>query len=192
MTFEDFKKSTLWKMNNLDKSNKKSVDEKIKSLCESINSLDNFVTTSSCAGRIVIVKDITKKKPNAWIYKTHDLVKYNDILSLKLPKEITFLKMEGLILHVCSKNLDSALDFLSIVRDSGIKRAGIFSLKPEKVMIEILSTELLCLPFSKNSTILIDESYLKEVITLSNNLLKRNWNKINQMEKNIKNHFSLL
>ena len=47
MSFEEIKKSILWKMEHLDKSNKKSIDEKIRGLCEKINEKEGYATTSS-------------------------------------------------------------------------------------------------------------------------------------------------
>ncbi len=57
-SFVQQKKSTLSK---LDKSSKGDWDKKIVNLCEKINSLENFYTTSSCSGRIVLIVDNIKK-----------------------------------------------------------------------------------------------------------------------------------
>ena len=65
------KKSVLLK---LDKSSKKSWDKKILKLCEEINSKENYYTTSSCSGRVVIIKDEKKKGPNLFEFVSHDVV----------------------------------------------------------------------------------------------------------------------
>ena len=57
ITFEQFKKSILFALANpeeTDKSRKGSVDAPIVNLIETINKSTDFVTTSSCSGRIVL------------------------------------------------------------------------------------------------------------------------------------------
>ncbi len=53
MNFEKEKKDCLSK---IDKSKKGSIDKKIKELVDLINSLKDYYTTSSCSGRILLIK----------------------------------------------------------------------------------------------------------------------------------------
>ena len=48
-------------LNKKDKSSIGKWDEKIATLCEVINKKDNYYTTSSCSGRIVVMVDQEKK-----------------------------------------------------------------------------------------------------------------------------------
>ncbi len=57
----DFNKKKREILRKEDKSSKGSLDEKIKELCIVINSHPDFVTSSSCAGRILLVKSFEKK-----------------------------------------------------------------------------------------------------------------------------------
>ena len=57
-------------LKKLDKSSKGDWDEKIISLCDKINSNDNYYTTSSCSGRIIIMKDVVKKGKGLFPGKT--------------------------------------------------------------------------------------------------------------------------
>lgn len=43
----------------LDLSRKGNIDESIKELISFINSLDEYVTTSSCSGRIIVVSKVS-------------------------------------------------------------------------------------------------------------------------------------
>lgn len=63
----------------MDKSFKGSWDEKIKKLCNKINSLDNYYTTSSCSGRIVILIDSEKKAKNLFIKVWHDKINFKEL-----------------------------------------------------------------------------------------------------------------
>ena len=55
-----------------DKSSKQSWDEKISDLCNKINLLENYYTTSSCAGRVVIMIDKEKKQEGLFLNVYHD------------------------------------------------------------------------------------------------------------------------
>jgi len=75
-TFLQRKKSILAKS---DKSSKGEWDKKIISLCNRINSLENYYTTSSCSGRIVIMFDKEKKSSKLFIKVYHDLLIFNQL-----------------------------------------------------------------------------------------------------------------
>ena len=76
MNFKRRKKDILSK---LDKSSKKSWDEKIVSLCKKINSLENFYTTSSCSGRIVLLVDNAKKTSGLFIKVWHEMISFEEL-----------------------------------------------------------------------------------------------------------------
>ena len=81
MNFNQRKKDVL---SRKDKSFKGKWDEKIGDLCEKINSLENYYTTSSCAGRIVLIFDRDKKEFGLFVRVYHDLISFEE---LKLPIE---------------------------------------------------------------------------------------------------------
>ncbi len=194
MKFDDFKNRTLWKMKYNDKSSKKSLDKEIVSLCNYINSLEDYVTTSSCSGRITLIKQEKEKykTKRAWIFKSHDPISFNDIANVKLPNELVFFKMESAILHIACRNLSAAIKMLNIARYAGFKRSGIISIKDEKIMIEVLSTENLEFPFSLNKKRLINDDYLNVCIKIANERLKRTREKLKKFELKIKEEFNLL
>lgn len=51
---------------SIDLSRKGNIDESIRELISFINSLDEYVTTSSCSGRIIVV---SKVSTNYYIFK---------------------------------------------------------------------------------------------------------------------------
>ena len=71
--FNQRKKDILKKK---DKSFKKSWDKKILKLCKKINSLENYYTTSSCSGRIVLMINQDKKDRDLFINVYHDLISF--------------------------------------------------------------------------------------------------------------------
>ena len=78
--FQQRKKDILSKN---DKSFIGKWDKKIKKLCEKINSVKEYYTTSSCSGRIVILLDKNKKEKGLFLRVSHDLINFKEIKSIK-------------------------------------------------------------------------------------------------------------
>ncbi|MBD3204117.1 hypothetical protein GF327_07510, partial [Candidatus Woesearchaeota archaeon] len=153
MGFELDKKNTIRKLQNLDKSKKGCVDEKIKDLVDFLNDSDDFYTTSSCSGRIMILTDPAEKKKHEvkWLFSSHHPVKYQDIdRKLKnLPDDVVYFRMEAPILHVCARNMEKADFLLDCANQAGFRRAGIITIS-RRIIIEIFSTERIDVPVSEN------------------------------------------
>jgi len=55
-------------LKKIDKSKKKTIDKEIIPLIKSINKKPNYYTTSSCSGRIVVLKKgLQKKRGTKWL-----------------------------------------------------------------------------------------------------------------------------
>ncbi len=54
-------------------------DEKIKKLCGKINKKESYYTTSSCSGRVVVIKDKEKKEPGVFEFVSHDLLDLSEL-----------------------------------------------------------------------------------------------------------------
>jgi len=186
MDFEEQKEKSLsWK----DLSKKGGWDEAIKPLLETINSLDDFYTTSSCAGRIDILSlSESKRKDEAeWLYMTHDLAEFEparEALS-KFSGNIAWFKMESAIIHVCCRELDGAIWLLNKAKEAGFKHSGILSIS-KRIIVEIFGSEKLETIIAKNDKILITDDYLSNLIIEANSKLKETRRKINKLKKIIK------
>jgi tRNA wybutosine-synthesizing protein 3 len=173
----------------LSKADKSSIgewDEKIKSLCNKINSLEDFYTTSSCSGRIILMVEQDKKAPGLFVKVWHDKINFEDLereISLKngSNKNIKF-KTESPIIHVACKDLNLASDFLEKAKHAGFKRSGILSLG-KNIMLELNSTEKLEFPVINNGKVLVGEEFLSLVVKNSNEKLEKGWQKISVLEK---------
>src|SRR3972149_12258512 len=89
-----------------DFSKKGSIDRPIERLVKKINSSDNYYTTSSCSGRIMVLAEGKKKNEAQWLFVSHEKV---SSLKLKnIPKEKLWLKFEPMILHVACRTLEDA------------------------------------------------------------------------------------
>jgi tRNA wybutosine-synthesizing protein 3 len=81
MNFEKEKKEFLTKK---DKSRKGTIDNRIKKLVNKINSLDDFYTTSSCSGRVLILAMPKSNKKNEvqYLFTTHNKTDFNQIKNI--------------------------------------------------------------------------------------------------------------
>jgi len=182
MDFDEHKKLQLGKE---DLSSIGSWDKKIAGLCNKLNKQKNYYTTSSCAGRIVLLKGEIDKEPGKFLFRTHEKTTFNEMK--KAFSEIDFsglveFKQSPCILHVACRTLEDAERLVNNGRLAGWKHSGIMGIK-KRFMVELLSTEHIDFPIMKNSKILIDDNLLKIIISESNMRLERTWKKINRLKE---------
>jgi len=190
MLFDKQKKDCL---SRKDKSKKKTIDKDIKPLIDFLNSHKDYYTTSSCSGRILLIEKRTDKKQDArFAFAEHKKADFKLIKKSlkKICKNDIWLKQESIIMHVCCRNLEGAKKLLKIVRDLGIKRAGIIRIG-KRIIIEIIGTEAMETIIARNGKMLIDEDYLKILVKEANKKLERNKKKIRELYKRIKSISSL-
>jgi len=179
--FQQRKKDALSKA---DKSSKGDWDKKIKKLCDKINWFDEYFTTSSCSGRIMIIKDTNKKSPGLFEFVSHDAVSLPELID-KVPNKGDFkFKQEPPILHVACRDMASCKRLLKKVQSAGWKRSGIISIARIAVL-EIIGTDKIEFPLVKKGKLLVDEDFLKEVLDKSNENLQKNWDKINKLTESL-------
>lgn len=193
MNFEQQKRQFLSKP---DKSGIGKIDDAIRPLVKKINSKEYNYTTSSCAGRITVMPETGKKQENVFCCVYHNPLSFErlieDINGLKNIKgniyinDCIYLKHEPCIMHVACKDLKHAQNLINKARQSGWKKSGIISIKPDKVMCELVSTEILAAPIADKGNIIIDNNYLKILLKECNNKLIQTRLKIKNLEKEIK------
>jgi len=189
MLFDKNKKDILSK---LDKSNKKAIDSDIGALVELLNSMEDYFTTSSCSGRILLIENMLGSKKEArFVFSSHSVASFSVIKNAlsNIANDLWF-KQESVIIHICCRDMGSAGRLLGIVRDLGMKRAGIISIS-KKIVIEVVGTESMETIIAKDGKLLVDDNYLKELVNEANKKLIRNKKKIDELYKKIIT-FSLL
>ena len=170
-----------------DKSSKQSWDEKIAGLCDKINESDDCYTTSSCAGRIVIMRDEDKKAPDLFLKVWHDLIGFNELkkeLGKIKNKDVKF-KQEPVILHIACRDLSSARELYDKAKLVGFKRSGLVSFTEKRIILELNSTEKIEFPIKLKDKELVNEEFLQSIVKYANNNLKLGWGKINRLRKEI-------
>jgi len=172
-------------LKKIDKSSKGDWDKPILKLCNKINKLENYYTTSSCSGRILLMIDQEKKAKGLFNWVCH-----KNFTIKKLEKEIEKIttntpikfKQDPCILHIACKTIEDAQIIYDKAKKIGWKRSGLISFK-KRIVLEINSTEKLEFPIVQKKEILITKNFLKAITEDSNNKLERGWNKIKELEK---------
>lgn len=203
MTFEQDKERTLKKMVSNDQSNKGSMDKPIKKLLDVINRIKDFYTTSSCSGRIILIRipKSGKKREAEFLYRTHSKAKVKDVMEVL--KKITetkvsevqskseqttdsvWFRQEAAILHVAARTLEDASKLLRTARVIGFKRSGIFEIK-KHVIMELMATEKMEVIVAKDGKVLVDEGYVRILVEEGNKKMEGTWEKLKQLEHKIK------
>jgi len=186
MDFFDQQKNA--QLTKVDKSFKQSWDKPILKLCKTINDKNNYYTTSSCSGRVTLLKAEEKKQAGLLIQTWHEVItfkKLKDSIKKNKINSLTF-KQEPAILHVAARNLEDAQKLHNFAKQSGWKHCGIISFG-KRIVIELSNTEKLEFPLLQKSKILVSDEFLKIIVKESNKKLKKTWGKIDRLEKALKN-----
>jgi tRNA wybutosine-synthesizing protein 3 len=183
MEFQEQKQKQLSK---IDKSSIGSWDEKIKGLCNKINEKKEYYTTSSCGGRIVLIKALDEKAEDVFLFRSHKKISFNELkkhlidIGKKYNKLVEF-QQTTCILHVACEDLKDSQKIVNKAKLAGWKRSGIMGGK--RNMVELHSTESISFPIMEKGKILVDDDFLKLIVEQSNKKLERTWKKIENLEK---------
>ncbi len=191
MEFEERKRRFLERLKEC--IEKGEVDEDIIEVLEMLNSLENYFTTSSCSGRIILIRPGKKKIDTEILFKSHRKVSFEEIKgileNLSEKYDEIWLKVEPVILHVDCRDLESARKMLDVARESGWKRSGLMVIRPKRYLLELESTERLETIVSKDGRILPDEEYLRILIEKANERLERTKEKLERFRRRISHKF---
>jgi len=173
---------------------KNEVDKDIIPFLEKFNKKENYYTTSSCAGRIILLHDLGSKKFSYFVGRWHRKVKYEEILEHihrfcekeESSKGILWFKQEPLILHIVSKDLEGAEKILKIAITYGLKHSGIISLSKQRYVVEINGNERMSVPIV-HKKLLIENlpEYLFSIVEIANENFEKNEKRRNRFLEEI-------
>jgi tRNA wybutosine-synthesizing protein 3 len=166
------------------------VDRDIISLLDFINSMPDFVTLSSCSGRIALIDspEFGDKKEAVFLGKWHEPAEVGEVKkAAMLGRRETWLIQYPPILHVSCRDMRSAEKLLVTANNSGFRRSGLISLK--NLVVEISSLERIELPLALNGKIIVDDHYLGLTVDLANKKLLRGKERLKKLEENLRSNF---
>jgi tRNA wybutosine-synthesizing protein 3 len=172
------------------------VDSEVLPLVEQINSNPNYFTTSSCAGRIVVIEmnEIGDKEDANFLGKWHKPVNSQEVKEAinKMKKDkLVFFLFQSPIIHVRCKTLENAVSLRNIAVESGFKYSTIKSLtldsKSEmlKIVVEILSSESLSVPIGSSGVIYPSSDHLELMISVANKNIMKSRKKLERLKSNL-------
>jgi tRNA wybutosine-synthesizing protein 3 len=191
ITDKDFlknKKQTLLKLEQAKKEG--LVDKDIIPILDLINSSDDYYTSSSCYGRIVLLEipEIGDKKNAKWLGKWHRKIDVNEFInaSKKASKGMLWLLAQSPIIHVFSKNLESADKLVKTAISCGFKNSGFKSVE-KNIVVEVISTERLDSPVGLDGKLFCDDKHLSLLVDIANDIFNKSTDKTLKLKKKLEN-----
>lgn len=160
----------------------KKVDEALIDFLKKFNEKKFYYTTSSCAGRIILLRDLGNKKDSKFIIKWHRKVSADEVYeNIKKAVEISdkgiiMFKQEPLILHTIAYDIERAKKILDIALKNGLKHSGLLQWSNERYIVEINGNERMSVLVA-NKKILVDKNYIEAIVEIANKNFEKNANK---------------
>lgn len=170
-----------------DKSFKRCWDRKILSLCNKINLLEHYYTTSSCSGRMLLMIYQENKQSDLFCKVYHGPISFftfkREIKRVceKYPNKNIKFKVDPSILHIACKSMDDAKILYEKAKISGWKKLGLISWG-KRIVLEIVGTGKLELPLIEKGKLLVNDEFLKILLEQSSFKLKNSWKIIKKLE----------
>ncbi len=160
-------------------------------LCRFVASTRHYFTSSSCAGRILLLElpDGENKKDSRFHRKWHSTTtteKIREGLLAKTTGEL-WLKVDPFILHIGCADLEHAQTVLKAMKEAGIKRGGIMVAQNGKFMIEFQGSQGLAVPVKKDDRVLVNDEHLDYLIVRANQKVSKNYAQLEALEKILRN-----
>ncbi|ETN07332.1 hypothetical protein PPTG_13625 [Phytophthora nicotianae INRA-310] len=193
--FAQLKRESLRKLQAMeDKSPKGCIDEPIVDMIKTINAHPDYVTSSSCSGRIAVFcgeaatnnggeagTDLITKG-GKWLVAEHATITFDQLATaLRSPdatsntSNMIIFKHEPFIMHVVCRDLDSAKELLQWGIASGFRESGVV-LGNRKIMCAIRTTANgLEIPLGRNAEqLLVNKDYLRWIVDIANQKFESN------------------
>jgi tRNA wybutosine-synthesizing protein 3 len=158
------------------------VDEDVRELNDCINSHKDWVTTSSCFGRIIVIsKSSTRSKYKTQFHlKTHSprVLPTWRLDNIKFKGEL-WLLMEAPNLHVRCKDANSAKRLIKMALQAKLGKSKYQSIDPS-LIVEILGTASLQIPLGEDDTITCDTSTFNLAKRKASELLQQEQDRLSQ------------
>ena len=166
---------------------KGEIDEDIVELLNLINSLEGYVTLSSCSGRIAVIDlpETGDKKSSIFLGKWHREVNGEEVIRAALEsKSFAWLIQYPPILHVACRTLHHAEELVKIANNAGFRRSGVISLK--NCVVEISSLERVELPLAVSGKLIAPEDYVNIAVKFANAKLRRGKDKLERLKEELR------
>ncbi len=128
------------------------VDRPIIPFLREVNKRKGIVTTSSCAGRVMLIAAQRRKKDSERVYIEHEVIEKNVFFEalerLKEKPGEPYFKLEPFIYHFVARDLETAERLVEVVFRAGVKRVGMRPIRYRMYLIEFMGTIRISIPLS--------------------------------------------
>lgn len=175
----------------LDQSRKGGVDADIVPLVCLLNGLQQFFTTSSCSGRIILIdgsseRSEVQKQNCQWLFVSHQKCTAEEVISaLGRSSGDAVLKFEPFVLHVQCRRLEDAQLMHSVAVNSGFRNSGLTVGKTGKIISAVRSTHGLEVPLSQRGSLLVSHDYIDFLCQICNQKMEENLRRIDRFHENL-------
>ena len=184
--FLDAKENALKSLNEA--CDQEKVDEGALPLLSIINKIDGLYTSSSCAGRIVLLEipHIGDKKGARFLGVWHRTIQLEELsaASKKATNGLLWLLAQAPIIHIGVENLPLADRMVKTAVACGFKNSAIRSLG-KTVIIELCSTERLDAPIGRDGGLFCSEKHLTLLVEISNEVIERSSEKMSRLAEKL-------
>ncbi|OQS01724.1 hypothetical protein ACHHYP_00337 [Achlya hypogyna] len=187
MAFDASKRESLQKLQDaIDKSPKGSIDAPIVDMINALNAHPNYVTSSSCSGRIAVFCGVSQTADSAfdgsshlitkggkWLVSSHAPVSYEELHANVLADPavlngMVIFKHEPFIMHVQCRDEEAAKIMLQCGLACGFRESGVV-LGNKKTMVAIRTTaNSMEIPIALNGRLMVDDAYLRWILAIAN------------------------
>jgi len=165
-------------------------DVDILDLVKKINEYQDMYTTSSCSGRIILIRSSQpwKKDESSILGKWHNGVEIRELLELlkRYGKSSNiWLILQSPIVHVVCRNVELAVRLIRLARSCGFRYSSIISHSSYGYVAEIMSSERLDIPVVLNGSRIINDEKLEEVVNYLNERLRNSKKRIERLRSTL-------
>ncbi|RZF47382.1 hypothetical protein LSTR_LSTR009121 [Laodelphax striatellus] len=193
MTVKCFKNQKKQILDGVDLSKKGSFDVLISDLICKINGHNEYVTTSSCSGRILLYahqnNSERRKQDCTWLYVSHDYIsEEEDELHKKLATSTgeVCLKFEPFILHVQCRTIESAKSLQTCALNCGLRNSGLVIGNHGKIILGVRCSNGMEIPVTDDQgTVLVRDEYLRFIVMKMNSRMDENKKVISRFESEV-------
>ncbi|CEG13290.1 conserved hypothetical protein [groundwater metagenome] len=165
---------------------KDEVDKALVGFLKKFNNKKFYYTSSSCAGRIILLHDLGCKKYSYFVARWHRKVKVEEVSDNVIKfcdgkdgsKGILLFRQEPIIMHIVAYDLEHAKGILEFSVKNGLKHSGIIALSNERYIVEINGNERMSVPLVYDNKLLIEKKdipqYLSSIIDIANKNFEKN------------------
>lgn len=169
------------------------VDYEIMPILNMINDSQEYYTSSSCSGRIVLLEipSIGDKKQAKFLGKWHRTIEPDEILSAakKAKTGLLWLLAQPPIIHISSNKKETADKMVKIANTSGFKNSGVKSIS-KNIVVEVCSTERLDAPVGRDGVLFCNGEYLQLLVYIANEVIEKSTVKLHRFEQKLRKYLS--